>query len=237
MIIIGDNGLKIWHIGCTHMKHDQLEIPNNIDIVLHSGDYTNNSIPHINEKEYEEFLHWVYTNLGHIPLKIFTPGNHSTFEYTEPKRATQMAQDVGIELLIDEHTVVDGIKIFASPYTPTFGRWSFMVERDKMRKRWDNLIDNDVDILLTHGPAKGILDLTRQYGDNTLTQVGDKALSNRIKKLKNLKLHCFSHIHSTQSIDNTGVLLRDGVYYSNASAVKDGEIAKGIQFNGNLFTI
>lgn len=237
MIIIGDNGLRIWHIGCTHMKHEQLEIPDNVDIVLHSGDYTNNSIQHINEKEYEDFLQWVYTNLGHIPLKIFTPGNHSTFEYNEPKRATQMAQEVGVELLIDDHTVVDGIKIFASPYTPAYGNWSFMVARNKIAKRWETLIDNDVDILLTHGPSKGIFDLTREFGSGKLVQVGDKGLSNRIKKLKKLKLHCFSHIHSSPFINNNGILVRDGVFYSNASAVKDSEVRKGIQFNGNLFTI
>ena len=50
-----------------------------------------------------------------------------------------------------------GIKIFGSPYTPTFGHgWSFNKDRTKLERIWRNIIDEGVDIVITHGPPKGI---------------------------------------------------------------------------------
>ena len=70
--------LRIWHTGCTHMAHEELKVPD-VDILLHSGDYTNSGIEHQNFHELEIFLNWI-SKLS-IPYKIFTPGNHSTYEY------------------------------------------------------------------------------------------------------------------------------------------------------------
>ena len=33
--------MKIWHISDTHTFHGLLDIPENIDMVIHSGDATN----------------------------------------------------------------------------------------------------------------------------------------------------------------------------------------------------
>jgi hypothetical protein len=46
-------------------------------------------------------------------------------------------------------------------YTPTFGYgWAFNKDRTKLDRIWRNIIDEDVDIVITHGPPKGILDLS-----------------------------------------------------------------------------
>ena len=223
--------LKIHHIGCTHMTHDQLNIPKDTDLLIHSGDWANYRDEVKNELECKQFIEWVGKELSHIPYKIFVPGNHNTFECNNLKYARGLWKEVGVELLIDEHIEVEGYKIFGSPYTPSFGNWAFMADRGKLYKRWCNAIDDDVDILITHGPPKGILDLN---GD--MNQVGDSALLTRIQTLYNLKLHTFSHIHSNSNQRNTGVLYRDGVYYSNGSVVMDGELYKS-KFNGNTITI
>ena len=42
---------RIWHISDTHSYHDLLEIPKDIDIVIHSGDCSNVRDPYNNEPE------------------------------------------------------------------------------------------------------------------------------------------------------------------------------------------
>lgn len=227
--------MKIYHIGCTHQVHDKLSIPEDTDILIHTGDWSNSRDINENCKEFFKFRAWVENNLGHIPHKIFVPGNHSIYEYNNQRTAKEIFKEVGVHLLVDEAIEIEGIKFYGSPYVPRHGDWAYMAERHKLSKRWEN-IPEDTDILITHGPPKGILDLTEEY-DHTLSQQGDKALKTFIKKrLKKLKLHMFSHIHSNSVITNNGVLFRDGVFYSNASVVKDGQ--RYIKsYDGNEFII
>ena len=53
---------------------------------------------------------------------------------------------------------IDGIKIWGSPITPYFYGWAYNRNRgEEIKKHWD-LIPDDIDILVTHGPAFGIMD-------------------------------------------------------------------------------
>ena len=109
-----------------------------------------------------------------------------------------------------------------------------MVDRAKIHKHWE-VIPEDVNILITHGPPKGILDLTEdKLGD--LTLVGCNSLRRRVNELQNLVLHCFGHIHDTKSITNAGILNRNGKWFSNAAAVQDGQIGV-LKNTGNLFKL
>ena len=40
--------MKIWHISDTHGNHGQLQVPPDIDVVVHSGDATNWKDPYRN---------------------------------------------------------------------------------------------------------------------------------------------------------------------------------------------
>lgn len=84
---------------------------------------------------------------------------------------------------------LEGVKIWGSPITPTFFNWAFNRDPGADIQKYWNKIPEDTDILVTHGPAYGILDLSRNQ------HVGCKDLLEKIKKLSNLKLHCFGHIH------------------------------------------
>jgi Icc-related predicted phosphoesterase len=58
---------------------------------------------------------------------------------------------------------------------------------------WAKIPDN-TNVLITHGPSYGVLDLvTRTYGRDP--HVGSKTLAYRKKQLKDLKLHVSGHIH------------------------------------------
>ncbi len=71
------------------------------------------------------------------------------------------------------------------------------------------MIPEDTHVLITHGPPRGILDLTRGY---PAEHVGCEDLLARIQHLSSLKAHIFGHIHEAY-----GEELHGGVRYVNAS--------------------
>lgn len=114
---------------------------------------------------------------------------------------------------------VAGLKIFGSPYTPSFGHgWAYNIPRNKLDVYWKD-IPTGVDILVTHGPPKGILDLT-ENSDGTLFQCGCKSLLNRVKEVKP-RFHVFGHIHPETLCPNAGVLKVTGIEttFINAAVV------------------
>lgn len=225
--------LSLYHISDLHGTHDSLEIPYDIEVMAITGDATNYRNSTMNMSEYTRFLDW----FAAIPVsyKIYVPGNHDSYIYENLNRCKKEMLSRGITLLHQDSIQISDLKIYGDGTTPQYGDWCFMKKRETISKTWEN-IPEDTDILLTHGPPKGILDLTTDRHRN-LERAGCGALGKRILKLNNLKLNCFGHIHNTPNIKNTGVLYREGVYYSNASAVVDGEFTKGIQFNGTIFNI
>lgn len=144
--------------------------------------------------------------------------------------------DNNIIHLWDQQANIEGFKIYGSPYTPTFGTgWAFNRDRGKIHKVWDNIPDN-TDIVVTHGPPKGILDLSYNR-DNELEYCGDLALKKRLKIIQP-KLVCFGHIHNCDNITNQGYtkLSDHETIYSNGSIVTDGRFGQ-INNNGNIFEL
>jgi hypothetical protein len=93
--------------------------------------------------------------------------------------------------------------IYTTPYTPKFGDTAFAYGYDEDRFNppqhvapgikciTKNPIPDfpGVDILMTHGPAKGVLDRTPVFGN-----VGCPTLIRAVSRARPL-LHCFGHIH------------------------------------------
>jgi len=142
--------MRIWHISDTHSYHNLLEVPTDIDMVIFSGDCSNPRDPYNNEPEVRGFIDW-YRTLDEIPVKIFVAGNHDTS--IEKRLVTK--EDFtkhGIIYLENDDVIIDGIKIFGSPFSPTFGYgWAFNKDRTKLDRIWRNIIDKDVDIVINHG--------------------------------------------------------------------------------------
>ena len=226
--------MKIWHISDTHGSHKDLRIPEGIDVVIHSGDCSNYRDPFNNESEVREFIDW-FSDID-IPKKIYVAGNHDTS--IEKGLVTAKAfTDKGIIYLENESVIVDGIKVFGSPHTPQFGQWAFMKARNKLDRLWSLAIEEDVDIIITHGPPKGILDLAEDR-NGVMEFCGDKSLLNRVKEVKP-RLVLFGHIHNSRNgIQNTGIRKINDLetVFSNAAAVTDG--LRGIlTSNGNVIEI
>ncbi len=122
-----------------------------------------------------------------------------------------LADDAGVSFLNEgthTFTLKSGAKftIYVSPYTPTFGDWAFAYEHDQDRFNGKhqtahgitsiatNPIPEDVDIVMTHGPPKGILDWCPEGN------VGCENLLQAVRRVKPM-IHCFGHIHESNGIE------------------------------------
>lgn len=229
--------MKIWHISDTHSYHYLLTIPNNIDIVIFSGDCSNPREPSINEGEVRTFITW-FSSLP-IRYKIFVAGNHDTSiekGYITKDNFTQ----AGIIYLENESIEIpngfEPIKIWGSPYTPSFGiGWAFNKSRATINRVWD-LIPEDTDIVVVHGPPKGALDLSYDK-EGKLEFCGCSALAKKIINIKP-KLCLFGHIHNSEDVTNAGYTIYSNykTIYSNGSVLTDGKFGK-LSSNGNMFVI
>lgn len=194
--------MKIACISDTHCKHNEIDgiIRNlNVDMLIHAGDGSNSKIPAINYHEAEDVLTWM-DSFYDIQHKIYVPGNHDTSIW----KGLIDIEKYDTKILIHCSIYIDGINIFGSPYTPTYGNdWAYNVKRNKLDIYW-NQIPEYTDILITHGPPKSILDLTTEL-NGSLVQVGCKSLFNKVLEIQP-KYHIFGHLHDESNIFNHGIL-------------------------------
>jgi hypothetical protein len=86
---------------------------------------------------------------------------------------------------------LEGLKIWGSPYSPTFGYgWGFNVDRGYDAAQIWNQIPLDTDIVITHSPIYGYNDRAQ----NTNQNVGCSDLYHRLHEVKP-HLHFAGHIH------------------------------------------
>jgi len=222
--------MKIWHISDTHTHERMLEVPD-VDIVIHSGDFSNYRNFYENEPEAKTFLQW-YGNLN-IKHKILIAGNHDAFPAIAPQEFKELCDYYHINYLENESVNIEGINIFGSPLTPSFGNWYFMKARHKIGEYWKEVPDN-TDILVVHGPPKGILDLSYSR-EGVLEYCGCKSLRNNILDRIKPKFVCFGHIHNCDDIINAGTLKLSyyDTIFSNGSVVTDGKFGQ-VSSNGNI---
>lgn len=226
--------MKIWHISDTHSYHELLEIPEGIDMVIHSGDFSNYHDVFKNEPEALSFLWWF--GALEIKHKVLIAGNHDALACLWNAKFKELCTDLGIIYLENTDVVIEGLKIWGSPYTPQFGNWHFMKSRAKIDRVWQSIPD-DTDIIVTHGPPKGILDIAEDRY-HSIEFCGCSALKKQVLKMPNLKLMCFGHIHNNTDIINAGTMklsISDTIF-SNGSVLTDRKFGK-LSSNGNIIEL
>jgi Icc-related predicted phosphoesterase len=197
-------------ISDTHTKHQYLTqdlkdiYEKNPDATLvHAGDISFRG----RDWEIEEFAEW-YSSLP-FKNKIMIAGNHDFLFEEDPAGASDILDRFpGITYLNDSGVEFDGVKYWGSPVTPRFHDWAF--NRDADIAYYWNLIPDDTDVLITHGPPFGILDRVHRGGFS----VGCPVLLEKTKSLSNLKIHVFGHIH-----EGAGIMEKNNVTYINASTL------------------
>lgn len=140
--------------------------------------------------------------------KIVVAGNHDfAFQKRNLEARALLHNAIYLE---DEGIVLDGVKFYGSPWQPHFYEWAYnfppsskwggndFKAADAAKSCWSKIPD-DTNVLITHGPPFDILDETVR-GE----KVGCPFLAKRIGELKQLKLSCFGHIHSSFGMKKIG---------------------------------
>jgi len=188
--------MKITFISDTHGKHNQLnkDLPGG-DMLIHAGDFMNSGY---SKTEATEFLSW-FNEIDNYDTKILVAGNHDRIVQNDSEWFRGMLTGYKwIDYLQDEkmdiwNTDDDQLTIYGSPWQPEFHHWAFNLPRngEEMKARWD-AIPKDTDILITHGPPYGHLDIP---GGQSV-RVGCEMLRHRVDEIRP-KIHVFGHIHGS----------------------------------------
>jgi Icc-related predicted phosphoesterase len=176
--------MKIVCISDTHGFHDQVKIPNG-DMLLIAGDITKGTIP--STKKFNEWL-------GTLPhqYKVMIAGNH---DWIFQKNKEKIPELITNAIYLEETDIeIEGLKIWGSPWTPWFLNWAFNIPPGYESDYWKNIPSN-TDILITHGPPRGILD----YVPKDHEHAGCKELLKKVFEIKP-KIHVFGHLHSNHGI-------------------------------------
>lgn len=183
--------MKVVCIADTHGNERGIVLPEG-DLLVHAGDWTVFG----NTQQLNRFAQWVEEIAPNYPAGVvLVAGNHDVG--LDPKKAPGMYKfNEGLitripnvhylnDSSVDVHHEDKTYKVWGSPITPEFWDWAFNRNRgEDIKRHWD-LIPKDTDILVTHGPPKGIRDLN----------LGCSDLFNTVARLDGLKLHVFGHIH------------------------------------------
>lgn len=185
--------MKIVLISDTHDRHLDLTLPEG-EMLIHAGDISSTG----KRSQIDSFLEWFSSQ--EYKYKIFIAGNHDFFFERETNDAIASTIPANIIYLNDSGTSINGLNIWGSPVQPEFMNWAFNRDRgEQIKKHWD-LIPNNTDILVTHGPPYGVLDMNMRG-----MPCGCEELRKSVTGLKP-KLHVFGHIHEgygTQIIEET----------------------------------
>ena len=206
--------MRITFISDTHTKHKQLSslLPGG-DLIIHAGDISSMGYKH----EIESFCTWL-NKLDNYEHKVFISGNHDLMFEQDPEKAREISSSYKwIDYLEDSQMsiqIADGpeVKIYGSPWQPEFYNWAFNLPRNgqELESKW-SAIPDDIDILITHGPAHGFLDRITGGWEN----LGCEKLAEAIKA-KKPKIHVCGHIHS-----GYGYIFDGDTHFINASVLDE----------------
>ncbi|CAG5130068.1 unnamed protein product [Candidula unifasciata] len=213
------------------------------DILVHSGDFdwSKHSGRIFRSDNFEEIVQLMNDFFDRFPhkVKIFVAGNH---EGCLEKRKIQAVQDrlTSAVYLYNSTYIYEGIHFYGSPYTPfrfmTNARGFIRTSR-KIAAHWRE-IPSRTDVLVTHSPPHGILDLGVTWSARNMpgvSQAFHRVIPShpcetcgiihpgrshwgcphlREEVLIRIKptLHLFGHVH-----EGNGVLTRKGITFSNSS--------------------
>lgn len=180
--------MRIVAFSDTHSHHRQLTVPEG-DILIFGGDLMTcgRRLP-----EVISFGNW-FSNLPH-PNKILIAGNHDRM--FEHRLGDCLKYFKNVTYLMDSSVEVNGIKFFGSPWQPWFNNWSFNAMRGAaIKQHWDR-IPPGTDVLVTHGPPNGVLDLMSPESEWAGEHLGCEELRKVVDKISP-KVHIFGHIHGS----------------------------------------
>ncbi|OJK03071.1 hypothetical protein ASPACDRAFT_1886086 [Aspergillus aculeatus ATCC 16872] len=169
----------------------KLVIPGNHDFTLDTPTFQqkvkSSGLDH--REDDRRLVRQVYGDYGEVRRKLFTD---------------DLQQTSGITLLdegIHVFRLANGARltVYASPYTPSLGGdWGFQYHPDTSHEfqldSSGSSSSNQIDVVITHGPPRGIMDYTTSATHGCGRRAGCPDLFKAIARARP-RMHCFGHIH------------------------------------------
>lgn len=188
---------KVTFISDTHRQHYQIELPGG-DFLIYAGDFSGAGW---DIEEAIGFRDWISKqNYSHI---IIVPGNHDRMMeniFSSDKQKKEFFEiNNKIHYIHNEYINIDGFSFFGTGDQPIFCNWAFNRTPEQLKKSY-SLIPENLDFLIAHCPAYGILDCSHVprpfYKRTGEEHLGSIELQERLSQLKNPpRYFCFGHIH------------------------------------------
>jgi Icc-related predicted phosphoesterase len=158
----------------------------------------------------EDVDHW----FAEIPAKtvICIGGNH---DFLLQSREFRFAHAVFLQ---DRVTEIQTLSVYGSAWCPDLSGFAFYAAEEELIEHWRK-IPSKLDILVTHTPPHGILDLPT----SGVSHLGCSHLRAELKRVRP-RYHFFGHVHASH-----GATTQDGTYFVNAAVVggRDFDVRHG----------
>lgn len=174
------------------------------DVLIHCGDATT----HGTLEEFEVFARW-FSQQPHRH-KIFVPGNHDRCLEGMPS-AVVRDQYPGFSYLVDDAVEIEGVLFYGAPHVRRHHDFAFQIDDDEQAERIWRRIPIGVDVLITHSPPFGVLDVG--HGEE---HIGCPVLATAVENL-HPRLHLFGHAHESFGFAWPENLDTDRTVYGNAA--------------------
>ena len=202
--------MRVVAISDTHGRHEWVTPPAG-DLLVHAGDFTNYGTV----EEVEAFLAW-FVAQPH-PAKVLIAGNHD-FLFEQLPVESRWVLPPGVTYLQDEAVMVNGLKVWGSPWVHGGDGWAFTRPRGPaLAEKW-TLIPSDTDLLITHMPPYQMLDEVPGTYDRAGGPIGCQDLAEVVNRIRP-RLHVFGHVHSGH-----GSLERSGTIFVNAASTLNQKV-------------
>lgn len=214
--------MRLCFVSDTHKQHGQLTqhvIAAEADILVHCGDWSSRG----RGEEVDSFATWCEMLLRKKYVKhvVAIAGNHDLCMDASHRNdfscsrevALRHLRDAGVLYLQDETgSIADtdnrSLLFYGSPWTPAFMDWGFQITSEEQDRKLANKIPVGLDVLVTHGPPKGIRDVAPDG-----RPCGSPGLARAIFDAQP-RVHAFGHIHGQYGL----TLGRGGTLHVNAAS-------------------
>ena len=208
----GPNRLRIACISDTHSEEESIVIPE-ADLLVFAGDALNFSSW---AKHMAKFYSWI--SAVNCRDKVLVAGNHDLYISRNKENIETILP--GIKYLEDSSVSVglnSSVTVYGAPWTVArnlfYPSSAFSLPEDEILAKWKR-VPTGVDILVTHSPPWGVLDMTydRRF-------VGSEYLRNEIADRIHPKIHIFGHNHDAHAAQMGTFANGDKCLFVNASAM------------------
>jgi len=195
--------MQLTIISDTHSQEDQLGCLSG-DVLIHCGDMFNMFMD--DSEDVERMDKWF--GKQNFDLILCVGGNH---DYELQKRVGYVDQPFRNAVYLEGRSYeFGGFKFFGAPWVPDLYGQAFYTGDTEIVEKWAD-IPHDVDVLITHTPAHGVLDVS-----SSGLVLGCKHLRKVIDRVKP-GVHCFGHVH-----DSSGIYEGETTTFVNAALAGSG---------------